>query len=95
MDYSIIDFILCPRGTLVDKSIHNEKYKTALSLIKKARIDAGITQIELAHRLNETQTFISKCERGERRLDIIELREFCIAIQLNFIDFVKAIEERI
>ena len=79
----------------MDKSIHNEKYKTALSLIKAARVNAGITQLELASRLNETQTFISKCERGERRLDLIEMREFCIAIQLDFVDFIKALEGKI
>ena len=79
----------------MDKSIHNEKYKTALSLIKKARIDGGITQIELANRLNETQTFVSKCERGERRLDLIEMREFCIALELDFIVFIKTLEGKI
>ena len=79
----------------MDKSIHNQKYKTALLLIKEARVKAGITQIELANSLNETQTFVSKCERGERRLDIIEMREFCMAIGLDFIDFVKELEGRI
>ncbi len=39
-----------------------------------------MTQIELAERLGNTQTFVSKCERGERRIDAVELVEFAQAM---------------
>jgi hypothetical protein len=42
--------------------------------------------------VGETQSFISKCERGERRIDIIELREFCRAFGMGLADFVAALE---
>lgn len=51
-----------------------------LRLLRKTRRNVGVTQEELATRLDETQTFISKCERGERRIDVIELRKFCEAL---------------
>ncbi len=79
----------------MDKSIHSRKYKIAISLLKEARIVAGITQIQLAVKLDETQTFISKYERGERRLDIIEVRSICEAMDVNFIEFIKAMEKEL
>lgn len=42
-----------------------------------------MSQVMLATHLRETQTFISKCERGERRLDIIELRTWCNALNVD------------
>ena len=79
----------------MDKSIHSEKYRLAISHLREARIAAGITQAQLAERLSETQTFISKCERGERRLDLIEVREFCAAIDLDFVGFVRDVEGKL
>lgn len=38
---------------------------------------AGLTQAEAAERLNKPQSFVSKCEAGERRIDVIELLEYC------------------
>lgn len=52
----------------------------------------GITQEEMAARLGESQSFVSKCERGERRMDIVELREFCKAMGLTLEKFVKQLE---
>ncbi|MGT2512285.1 helix-turn-helix domain-containing protein [Cupriavidus basilensis] len=51
--------------------------------LRKASKVAGITQADLAARLDVTQTFVSKCERGERRLDVKELRSWCMAIGVS------------
>jgi len=56
-------------------STHHGDYRLLLAVLKGARQDAQITQIDLAARLGTTQTFISKVERGERRLDVVELIE--------------------
>lgn len=77
------------------KSIYSEQYQLTLSLLKKAREEAGLSQVQLADRLGQTQTFISKCERGERRLDVIEVRDFCDAIGISFPDFIQALEAKI
>jgi transcriptional regulator with XRE-family HTH domain len=56
-------------------STHHDDYRLLLAVLKKARLTGEVTQIDLAARLGTTQTFISKVERGERRLDVVELIE--------------------
>ena len=56
----------------MSKSIHNSEYKT---VIKKLREAAGLTQAEAAEKLGKPQSYISKIERGERRVDIVELNK--------------------
>lgn len=74
------------------KSIYTSNYEIFRGLLRMAREERGLTQADLALRLNETQTFISKCERGERRLDIIELRSWCAALDISFADFVSLLD---
>lgn len=50
-------------------------YRKFLIRLKQARKDTGLTQAQVADRLNQPQNFISKCERGERRVDVVELRD--------------------
>jgi transcriptional regulator with XRE-family HTH domain len=49
--------------------------------------------VQLARKIGETQTFVSKCERGERRIDVVELRTFCKAFGLDLKLFVAALEK--
>ena len=58
-----------------------------LRALKTTRERQFLTQADLAARLGTTQTFISKCERGERRLDIVEVRRFCSALGVSFPSF--------
>jgi ribosome-binding protein aMBF1 (putative translation factor) len=76
----------------MDKSIHSARYAVFLKVFREARERAGLTQVQLARKIGETQTFISKCERGERRVDVIELRTFCRAFGLDLKQFVAALE---
>jgi ribosome-binding protein aMBF1 (putative translation factor) len=76
----------------MEKSIHSTGYAVFLTVLKKAREDAGLTQTQLAQKIGETQTFISKCERGERRVDVVELRTFCHAFGLSLRQFVSMLE---
>jgi transcriptional regulator with XRE-family HTH domain len=76
----------------MDKSIYTPEYAQFLRDLRGARIRAGLTQAELGRRLKKTQSFISKCERGERRLDVLEARAFFRALGLNFADFVARLE---
>lgn len=54
------------------KSVHSESYSVFAALLVGARKKAGMRQIELAQKLNKPQSFVSKFECGERRLDVIE-----------------------
>ncbi|HGM6329444.1 TPA: helix-turn-helix domain-containing protein [Stenotrophomonas maltophilia] len=65
------------------QSTHNRDYQLLLAVLKAARKRARVTQIELAERLGNTQTFVSKCERGERRIDAVELVEFAEAMGVD------------
>ena len=58
----------------MEKSVFSRSYDVFVTALRDARTEAKVTQVELAKRLGETQSFISKCERGERRLDVIELQ---------------------
>lgn len=81
-------------STPMKKSIHTEQYALFLTVLKECRDRAGVTQVELASRLDATQTFVSKCERGERRLDVVELAQWCAAIGMSLCEFVTQLEER-
>ena len=50
-------------------------------------------QVELAHRLGQPQSFVSKYESGERRLDLLQLRQICEAVGISLPDFVKRFEK--
>lgn len=65
------------------QSTHNPDYQLLLTVLKAARSHAHVSQVELAERLGNTQTFVSKCERGERRIDAVELVEFAEALGME------------
>lgn len=75
----------------MEKSLSTKQYRVFLAHLRRARTHAGLTQAQLAKRLGETQSFISKVERGERRLDVVELRVFCRALKVPFPAFAKAL----
>jgi transcriptional regulator with XRE-family HTH domain len=77
----------------VKKNIRLDQQKKLLVLLRGIRVDAGLTQSELASRLSRDQTFISKYESGERRLDVLELREVCQAIGTDFLTFVRKLDK--
>ncbi|WP_133662132.1 helix-turn-helix transcriptional regulator [Paraburkholderia sp. BL10I2N1] len=79
----------------MQKSIYTEHYGLLLSTLREARKTAGLSQVELGRRLDLTQSIIGKCERGERRLDVIELREWCGAIGVTLSELVSDLEAAI
>ncbi|BEG99818.1 helix-turn-helix domain-containing protein [Bacteroides sedimenti] len=79
----------------MNKSTHTKEYNLLLQLLYSLRLNAGFTQLELAKRMNVPQSYISKIENGERRIDIIELRSICHALNCDMVDFVKELQNRI
>lgn len=71
------------------------EHSVLVRLIKQARKDASITQVELAKRLGVEQSLISKVERCERRLDIAELLSICNALGISLTDFISRFEASI
>ena len=56
--------------------IWSEEYKRFRGKLKEARLSATLSQVDAAKSLRKKQSYISKCESGERRVDIIELKRF-------------------
>ena len=77
----------------MEKSIHTVRHAQLRVLLRQARKNAGLTQTELAARLDTPQAVVSNFERGERRLDLVELAEFCEAVGLTLGEFVSRFEQ--
>ena len=58
------------------KAIYSKDHKYIVEQLKKARQGAGLDQAEVAKLLGKTQSHISKVEAGQRRIDIVSLKEF-------------------
>jgi len=69
--------------------VKNEAYKRLRSVLIQARKQSGFTQVELATRLTRPQSFVSKYERGARRLDVVEFREVAVALGVDPIRLLK------
>ncbi|MGA3172026.1 MAG: helix-turn-helix transcriptional regulator [Chthoniobacteraceae bacterium] len=79
----------------MSKHIFTERQEALQELLRRIRVDAGLTQTDLAERLKRPQSFVSKIESGERLLDVLELKEICDAVGIPLRDFVTRFEEEI
>jgi DNA-binding XRE family transcriptional regulator len=64
-----------------------------VSRLREMRIEAGLTQMDLAARIEKDQAHISRYESGQRKLDVLEVREICQAIGVAWAEFVKRVEK--
>lgn len=71
-------------------SLRSDLYRRMIALLVEARKEAGITQVELGRRLGWRQTFISKFELGERRLDMAEFVAVARAVGADPVAIIKA-----
>jgi transcriptional regulator with XRE-family HTH domain len=72
--------------------LETKNRKAFLTLLKEARIHAGLRQADLAEKLGVPQSMISKYEVGERRLDILEVRKICMALNMPLLKFIQQLE---
>ncbi len=77
------------------KSNPKKYYLVITELLYRLRINAAMTQQQLAVKLKVPQSYISKIESGERRIDIIELRELCNALDSNIVEFTVTLEKEL
>lgn len=59
------------------------------ALLRQVRLDANLTQLKVAEKIGQTQSYVSKYESGEQRLDLIELEIVCKAVGISLTDFVQ------
>ncbi|MBL7154028.1 MAG: helix-turn-helix transcriptional regulator [Phycisphaerae bacterium] len=76
----------------MQKSIHSYQQRKLQKLLRELRRQMGYRQKDLADVLNVPQSFVSKYEAGERRLDILELRSICESMGIKLEDFVRKLE---
>jgi len=71
------------------KSIYSKEYRKVVERLKKAREEVKLKQTEVAKKLSRPQSYISKIERGERRIDITELKKIADIYKKSLDYFVK------
>ena len=71
---------------------NRKNQKALLSLLRQIRIDAGLRQVDMANALGMPQSVVSKYESGERRLDLLELRQVCAVSGISLYEFVSKLE---
>lgn len=77
------------------KSNFTAEYAASRDLLREIRIQRRLTQVELSEVLGLQQSFVSKYETGERRLDIVEVRAVCEALGTTLPSFAKRLESKL
>lgn len=80
---------------MMDKTLYNSGQQRFRELLRELRITAGLRQQDVANLIGEPQSFVSKYESGERRLDVLELREVCRALGCTLSSFVTRLEKQL
>ena len=79
----------------MEKSIHTSDYRVFVKVLRETRERAGLTQVELGERIEESQVFVSRFERGETRLDIVQIHTICLALGTTLSAFTRRYEKRL
>ncbi|WP_443612009.1 helix-turn-helix domain-containing protein [Acinetobacter pseudolwoffii] len=74
------------------RSIHDPRYQDLIKKLIELRESKNVTQVELARLLNKPQSYVSKVEILERRLDVIELCDWLNSIDVKIIDFITQLD---
>ena len=75
----------------MSKSAHKDDYKFLLACLIEARQEAGLRQKDIADRLSKPQSYVSKYEHGERRIDVVEFIAIAKAIGIDPLSVIKKI----
>ena len=73
----------------MSNSIYSKDYKEIIERLKKARLESGLAQQDVADKLGKPQSYISKIESGERRLDVAEIKKFATIYKKDVSFFIK------
>lgn len=77
----------------MDQKTRRRQQPVLRKLLRQLRKEAGLRQQDLAIRLGQPQSFVSKYEIGDRRLDVLELRQVCMAMGVPLTTFIKRLEQ--
>lgn len=79
----------------MSKTLHRPETQLLIELLRDMRVSAGLTQAQLSEQLGRGQSFASDVERGQRRLDLVQLRDWCEVIGSTLPKLVRDFEQRI
>ena len=71
------------------RAIYTKDHNAIVERLKKARFESGLGQIEVAEKLGRTQSYVSKIESGQRRFDVLQLKEFAKIYKKDLSFFIK------
>lgn len=74
------------------KAIYRREHVIFLQVLKRIRVESGLTQAQCSAALGRPQSFISDVERGVRRLDTVQLRDLCLVLRTDLGSFVRKYE---
>lgn len=74
------------------RSVHSSGYQLLAARLRDARNTAGSTQREVADRLAKPPSYVHKVENGERELNVIELFDYCAALEVDAIEFIRGLQ---
>ena len=75
------------------KTIYQERYLKLMQALVQARKQAGLTQMQVAEKLDKPQSYIAKVEGADRKLDVMEFVELCEAIHQNPSELIKQLQQ--
>jgi transcriptional regulator with XRE-family HTH domain len=78
----------------VRKALYSREQERLVAMLRELRERSGLTQVEVAKRLRRPQSFVSRYESGQRRLDLIELEELCGLFDVGIVEFVRDFKTR-
>jgi len=73
----------------MDKTIYSKEHRYLVKQLKKARKEMGLSQEQVANLLHRTQSYVSKIESGQRKIDIIQLKKFAKIYKKSLDFFIK------
>ena len=79
----------------VAKSLYRTENLELAALLRSLREALGLTQTQFAARLKRNQTYVSNVELGIRRLDLVELRDYCVGLEIELAELIARWEARI
>ena len=71
------------------RAIYTTEHKAIVERLVKARLEVGLSQVEVAEKLGRTQSYVSKIESAQRRFDVLQLKEFAKLYKKSLNYFVK------
>jgi len=78
----------------LSKQLRTARHRKVIAVLAEVRTKAGVTQRELARRLDRAHSYVSRIEKGDRRLDVPEMIQWCEVLDADPVEAMKHIMRR-